>query len=55
MYERFPSWADELRMQTFHTASWPEHEVLDETFGRKILYFGNPNALSADPREKLEA
>ncbi len=50
-------------MQTFHTASWPERAVLDETFddhrlrelGRTILFFGNPNALSADLREKLEA
>ena len=62
MYEGFPGRADERRMAAFHGASGTERAELVETFeddrlrefGRRLVFFENPDALDPHRRAQLE-
>jgi len=61
IYEGFPSRTDERRMAAFHGAGGAERVELVETFeddrlrelGRRLVYFGNPDALDPHRRTQL--
>ena len=62
MYEGFPSWDDEGRMQAFHSATWTERVELVEAFeddrlrelGRRIVFLDQPEVLRPELRQGLE-
>ena len=62
IYEGFPSWADEGRMQAFHATAWPERAELVETFeddrlrelGRRIVFLEQPEVLRPELLQGLE-